>query len=144
LALRSHREKFALDVAIPADSPDRRAVRELIRAGYAVHLDRVLGHREGDIDVYLLTATGVALAEAEGIPHPALDEHLLWAKARAREYLDRGDNPGTAVASLLSDLATHERWAHRPGSEFLVALFRDFLANPSASNARNLIERFDG
>jgi hypothetical protein len=70
------------------------------------------------------------------------DEHLAWAKARAREYLDRGDNPGTAVASLLSDLSEHERWARRPGSELLVLLMRAFLADPSTANARRLIDRF--
>jgi hypothetical protein len=34
------------------------------------------------------------------------DEHLAWAKARALEYLDRGDIR-EAVASMLSDLSKH-------------------------------------
>ena len=35
------------------------------------------------------------------------EEHLEWAKSRAREYLDRGD-AAQAVTSMLSDLSKHE------------------------------------
>lgn len=34
-------------------------------------------------------------------------EHLAWAKARALEYVDRGDTTG-AIASMVSDLSKHE------------------------------------
>ena len=34
------------------------------------------------------------------------DEHLAWAKARALEYVDRGDLQN-AVASMASDLTKH-------------------------------------
>lgn len=34
-------------------------------------------------------------------------EHLAWAKARALEYLDRGD-AANALASMISDLGKHD------------------------------------
>ena len=34
-------------------------------------------------------------------------EHVAWCKARALEYVDRGDLAG-AVASMVSDLTKHE------------------------------------
>jgi len=34
------------------------------------------------------------------------DAHLAWARARALEYLDRGDFPN-AVSSMTSDLGKH-------------------------------------
>jgi len=72
-------------------------------------------------------------------------DHLAWAKARALEYLD-GDpyRAGLGMASFISDLSKDEAWARRPGSIKLVALLRDFLAKPTAANARDLIEKFDG
>lgn len=35
------------------------------------------------------------------------NEHLAWAKARATEYLDRGDIRN-AVTSMMSDLSKHD------------------------------------
>ena len=35
------------------------------------------------------------------------DEHLVWAKKRAREYLDRGDIQN-AITSMGSDLMKHD------------------------------------
>lgn len=39
------------------------------------------------------------------------EEHLVWCKKRAHEYLDRGDIKN-AVASMLSDLQKHEETSH--------------------------------
>lgn len=41
-------------------------------------------------------------------------EHLAWAKARALEYLDDGDQKN-AVMSMMSDLKKHEELADHAG-----------------------------
>lgn len=41
-------------------------------------------------------------------------EHLAWAKQRALEYLDAGDQKN-AVASMLSDLRKHDELADHSG-----------------------------
>lgn len=40
------------------------------------------------------------------------DEHLAWAKQRAHEYVEMGDNQN-AIASMLSDLGKHPELARK-------------------------------
>ena len=42
------------------------------------------------------------------------DEHLEWAKHRALEYLDAGDNQN-AFTSMLSDVGKHPELRNHPG-----------------------------
>ena len=42
------------------------------------------------------------------------DEHLEWAKNRALEILNAGDNEG-AFTSMLSDLSKHHELQNHPG-----------------------------
>jgi ribosomal protein L37E len=50
-----------------------------------------------------------------GTPSPRTrDEHLLWAKNRALEYLDAGDNQ-QAFTSMVSDLRKHPQLEDHPG-----------------------------
>jgi len=68
------------------------------------------------------------------------DEHLEWAKARAREYLDAGDALN-AVASILSDLSKHEAWQESP--QVFGIMTASLLIDPSVANARRIIEGFN-
>jgi hypothetical protein len=49
------------------------------------------------------------------------EEHLAWAKQRALEYVDRGDNT-QAVTSMMSDLAKHKELADHIGINLGVEL----------------------
>ncbi len=65
-------------------------------------------------------------------------EHLEWCKARAREYLERGDLD-EAVASMVSDLSKHEKTADiQAGHLCAMALF----AAQSPRMARAFVEGF--
>jgi Tfp pilus assembly protein PilF len=66
------------------------------------------------------------------------DEHLEWAKARAREYLDRGDH-ANAVTSIMSDLAKHPDWSQ---GHLLAAMAMLYMVEPHIETARRIVEGF--
>lgn len=63
------------------------------------------------------------------------EEHLDWAKARAIEFLDNGDNR-QALASIASDLNKHDETRNHPDIPKLGAMV--FSAN--MGGLRSLIE----
>ena len=42
------------------------------------------------------------------------EEHMIWCKMRALEYVDRGDC-SNAVASMVSDISKHEETSDKTG-----------------------------
>lgn len=67
-------------------------------------------------------------------------EHLDWCKARAKEYLDKGDIPN-AIASMMSDLRKHpETETNNP---FLDMLGMQAAASGDIREARRYIEGFN-
>lgn len=66
------------------------------------------------------------------------EEHLEWAKARAREYLDRND-PQQAITSMLSDLMKHEELAQSADALGMMGL----ASGSSVPEARRFIEGFN-
>jgi hypothetical protein len=67
------------------------------------------------------------------------DEHLAWAKERAREYLDRGDVVN-AIASMGSDLSQHPELKEISFAMMPVGMF--FAANGDLNEARRWVEGF--
>ena len=65
-------------------------------------------------------------------------EHLEWAKKRALEYVEAGDNHN-AVMSMLSDLRKHEDTAGSVELGFILAPFHG-----TAEDTRSWIEGFNG
>jgi hypothetical protein len=68
------------------------------------------------------------------------EEHIAWAKARALEYLDRGDIE-SAVASLGSDLTQHaetRQMAH--GSLMMAGML--YAARGDSAGVKRWIEGF--
>jgi hypothetical protein len=55
-------------------------------------------------------------SSVQPVPGGTASEHLLWAKQRAREYLDRGDS-SSAWASFVSDLRKHDELRDHAGIE---------------------------
>jgi len=68
-------------------------------------------------------------------------EHLEWAKQRAREYLNRGDSV-SAIASMASDLKKHEAWA---GSDTLIGtlVMATAFEPDQMAAARRFVEGFN-
>ena len=64
------------------------------------------------------------------------DEHLIWAKARAHEYLDRGDNVN-AMTSMLSDLQKHPDWQD---GKLTAVIFQLWMLDQSVKNTGRLID----
>ena len=69
------------------------------------------------------------------------DEHLVWCKRRAHEYLDQGDI-SNAVASMLSDLNKHPETELKPGG-ILSALGIMTAARGDMREARRFIDGFN-
>jgi hypothetical protein len=67
------------------------------------------------------------------------DEHLEWAKKRAREYLDRGDVQN-AIASMGSDLMKHEELAGISAAMMPVGML--YIMQGDLAGARNWVEGF--
>lgn len=67
------------------------------------------------------------------------DEHLVWCKRRALEYLDRGDVKN-AVTSMLSDLDKHPET--KSTNPFLTLLGMRIAANSNVAEARYFIVGF--
>jgi NADH:ubiquinone oxidoreductase subunit E len=66
------------------------------------------------------------------------DEHLIWAKARAHEYLDRGDKI-SAMISMLSDLQKHPDWQD---GKLITTIFQLWMLDQSIENTGQLIDGF--
>jgi hypothetical protein len=67
------------------------------------------------------------------------EEHLVWCKARALEYLDRGDLV-SAVASMQSDLGKHSETAI--SNPYLQMLAIRYVRDGDAAGVRRWIEGF--
>lgn len=69
------------------------------------------------------------------------EQHMAWSKARALEYLDRGDAAG-ALGSMFSDLKKHSELAGHPGIQLgAMLMFGGHLAD--VEEARRFIEGFN-
>ncbi len=66
-------------------------------------------------------------------------EHLEWAKARAREFLDAGD-AAQAIASMASALGEHEAWSDSPMMPTLVMVA---TIDGTIEAARRFVEGFN-
>ena len=67
------------------------------------------------------------------------EEHLAWAKARAREYLSRGD-AANAIASMTSDLQKHDAWR---GNSIIAPLMLMATMDGTLGAARRFVEGFN-
>lgn len=70
------------------------------------------------------------------------DEHLAWAKQRAREYLDQGDHVN-ALASFFSDLGKHEETAKIPDRLHQTGLMLVAMSPTPLHEARRWIEGYN-
>lgn len=69
------------------------------------------------------------------------EEHLKWAKQRALEYVEQGDN-GTALASMASDLKNHPETESHAGIELgMMLLMSGNMKTPE--DGRRFIEGFN-
>lgn len=69
-------------------------------------------------------------------PH---DVHLAWCKARAREYMDKGDY-ANAFTSMMSDLNKHPDWQ---GGQLIGTMMMLYVFDQSPDNVRRIIEGFN-
>jgi hypothetical protein len=67
------------------------------------------------------------------------DEHLAWAKARALEYVDRG-NLAQAVSSLTSDMQKHDETTPRKATFHATAAALYAAADGNADLVRRWVE----
>lgn len=67
------------------------------------------------------------------------EEHLEWCKARAREYLDRGD-VANGITSMMSDLDKHPET--KVASSVLVQLGMRAVIDHDLPAARRFVEGF--
>ena len=68
-------------------------------------------------------------------------EHLLWCKKRALEYVEAGDN-GQAFASMASDLRKHPDTENHPGIQLgMMQMICGLLNTPA--EMRKFIEGFN-
>ena len=68
------------------------------------------------------------------------DEHLLWCKRRALEYVDAGDLTH-AVASMASDLKTHPD-TDNPALDGLLMIGMMYVTDGDKPAVQRWIERF--
>jgi len=69
-------------------------------------------------------------------------EHFAWARTRALEYVDLND-PGNAMASLVSDLGKHEGTAGILNPDLQVLFLGEVMIG-GAAGARSFIEGLAG
>jgi hypothetical protein len=69
-------------------------------------------------------------------------EHLAWAKQRALEHLDAGDEQG-AFTSMISDLRKHDELENHIGLEMGVMLMATGLMIGRPGETRRWIEGFN-
>jgi hypothetical protein len=68
------------------------------------------------------------------------EEHLAWAKARALEYLDKGDLE-SAVASMGSDLGKHDE-TRKLATHYLLLPAMFYAARGDRAGVKRWIEGF--
>jgi hypothetical protein len=69
-------------------------------------------------------------------------EHLAWAKARALEYVQRGEL-GDAVGSMVSDLRKHTAWSDTPTLGFLMLAVQPAVKRGDRGEVRRWVEGFN-
>ena len=70
------------------------------------------------------------------------EEHLVWCKKRAHEYLDRGDT-ANAIASMMSDMNKHPETAFKKDGGILGMLGLMAVQSGDINEARRYIDGFN-